>query len=558
MSQGLAPCSLKRRRGTRVLAVLWIVVPFTGCAPERDLDEPRREPVEVGRQPATEVHLHEKNSSALIAWRQKGVRERILVHLDAHPDIDWLPDETIARIAATHAAELADLELDPYSLDEAALDRFSSTNFVYAAARLGIVRKMVWVVPDRTLRDVSSRRRLVLDVVLGRTQMVGEGEAVSFRDDGKRIEGTLLGLPVTICELDDLPDLDEPVLLDIDLAYFTVPSPLSTHVVAIPWTRPRSVIERLARHGVRTDLITLSLSTMGGFVPPESRWLARDLKESLGAPSRAEPPGEALRSAAQSAEAAGDAGGATDLYRRILLDREDDPTVWYALGRVLARSGHEADGARARAEAERLDPLLVRADLFEGDRDWHDGTFQAALAHYERYLERFPRDGLSPYAARKRAGCLARLNRTEEAMEALRGVLQVVPRHADTRADLGLLLRDCGDLEGAAEQLRAARRILPGAASYAMALGSTYLMEGRIEEGVAELEEAVTRRPYYAQARTNLATALSSLGRFDEAARHLQVALALEPEDPRLRSMAESLRRRGIQVRFQMQVGISR
>jgi len=555
MSRGLLPCSIRRRGAASLLAAA-LAVPGAGCAPDRGGGSGRNASAEIGRQPAANVHLHEKSSSALISWRQRGVRDKILLHLDAHADLDWLPDETIARIAAAQPAELADLELDPYSQDEPVLDRFASTNFVYAAARLGIVREMIWVVPDGALREEASRRGLVLDVLLGRTQMVAEDEAGSFRDEGRRIRGTLLGIPLTVCELDDLPDLAEPVLLDIDLDYFTVPSPLSTRVAASPWTRPRSIVERLRRHGVQSDLITLSLSTMGGFVPPESRWLVRDLKRALAAGAEPERPQDALRSAAQSADASGDARLAAGLYRQILPGDEDDPSLWYALGRALQRSGEEDEGAKSLALAERLDPLLARADLFEGDRAWLDGSYEAALALYERYLGRFPRDGFAAYAARKRAGCLARLNRTEAALGAFRELIEVSPNHAQTRAELGLLLRECGDLAGAEENLRAARRIMPADASYAMALGGTYLMDGRVQEAVVELEDAVARRPYSVQVRTSLASALSSLGRFDEAAAHLSVALALHPQDPQLRSMAQALRRRGVHI--EVQVGLSR
>src|SRR5262245_34045737 len=121
---------LLTQRGAGLLAAGALAVAVGGCARERGDSARGDAPVEVGRQPAASVHLHEKSSSALISWRQIGAEERILVHLDAHPDLDWLPDETIARIAAAQPPELADLELDPYSLEETSLDRFASTNFV--------------------------------------------------------------------------------------------------------------------------------------------------------------------------------------------------------------------------------------------------------------------------------------------------------------------------------------------------------------------------------------------------------------------------------------------
>ena len=106
--------------------------------------------VAIGTEPVARVHLYENHSSALIAWRTAEVRNRVVVHFDGHLDFDWIPDETVARIAAATPEELSDLQSHPYALDNDAYTKFGDSNFMYAAARLGIVRKLIWVVPDAT------------------------------------------------------------------------------------------------------------------------------------------------------------------------------------------------------------------------------------------------------------------------------------------------------------------------------------------------------------------------------------------------------------------------
>ncbi len=546
VTPGLGTFSRSLRLGLLALAVS--VLSSGGCSDRRD-DPAAPTGGQAGGslEPAVEVHLHEKHSSALIAWRQQGVKNRILVHVDADLDLDWLPDETVARIAAAHPAELADLELDPCTLEANPTERFGAEDFLYPAARLGIVREIVWVVPDGTFEAPSALRRLASDVLVGRLQMVGEAEAAGLRVDGRRLRGTLLGVPLTVCTIADLPDLPEPTLLDVDLSFFTSRSALTQRVDPRPWIEPRAFVERLRARGIQPQMVTLSLSTLGGTVPVESRWLAGELQDLFRGKSHDPTDGAARREAAEAA-GTGDAPRLLELFRKLSRESESDASAWYVLSRALESAGHAAEGARARRRTEDIDPLLAHAELFEADRLRLNGTHGAALDFYDRYLRRFPRDRYSVYATRRRAECLLRLNRTDEGITALREVVGAAPLHAESRMELGSALRDSGNLDEAIEELGAASRLAPDVASYGLALGSAYLAKGRATEGISELEKAVLRRPCYVQARARLATALARAGRLEEAASHLRVALALQPANPRFRILAQQLERQGVRI----------
>ncbi len=430
------------------------------------------------------VHLFENHSGSLIAWRAAGVRDRILVHVDGHADFDWLPDATIRRLAAASPDELAALELHPYELDGKTLDRFGIWNFVYPAARLGLVREYVWVVPDGTLRDPQAAQELVRAMILGKMQGISLDEARTLHLEGRVIRGTILGIKVTVCELDDLPRFDEPVLLDIDLDYLTTRSATTQEVLFEPAVMPDALVARLGRRGIRTDLATISYSTMGGYLPPTCRWL-----------------GPALRAA---------------------LRREPE------------------------AKAVAADPILQDAQLFEADALWLNERYADALPLYTAYRASRPQGPFLAYTLRREAGCLARAGHPDEAIAKLREVIAIAPDHGDTRLDLGLLLRERGDLDGAIAQFLAARKILPELATYAMALGTTYGMQDRIAEAVETVEAAVSLRPTWVKARVNLGFLLARVGRPVDAATHLNAAAMLEPGDPEVLRLLEQLRRQGI------------
>lgn len=513
------------------------LAPSCGTGPRPAAVEGLRAVV-IGEEAVPAVRVHENHSSALIAWKRAEVSGRILVHLDGHIDFDWLPDATVARIAAARVEELPDLEAHPYDMDGDAYGKFGIWNFIYPAARLGMVRELVWVVPDGTLHDALSFSQLVVHQLLGRLQMVEIQEAMALRREGRVLRGTLLGLPVTVCELPDLPDLPEPVLLDVDLDYFTTRSAITQNVTRGPWTTPAHVVETLRQKGVRTDLVTISFSTIGGYLPPASRWIGGALRDDLRLT------GHVDEDRLLDMDPARNLATLEEWVAR----NPEESSAWFLMYRSLLALGRTEEAARARAEAVRLEPVLDHEELFEADRSWINRDFETALAYYESYLQRMPSTPFLPYVLRRKGGCLLRLGRVNEGLQTYWRVLELAPDHADSHKEIALALREHGQIDGALEELRLARRILPARADYAMAMGTTSLAAGRIEEAIANLSDAVTLRPCWNEARGALAMALLEMGRFEEAARHVHAGLALQPGTPPLRQMASELARRGVDM----------
>lgn len=541
---GPPPRSWMRRHDTAIIAVVLtgLISAGAGCGGSAGRPRPDAAAARIGVDGVPAVHLVENHSAALTLWRRAGVTGRIVLHVDGHADFDWLPEETVARIAAASGPELQALELHPYAMDGMTLRKFGIWNFIYPAARLGIVREVVWVVPDGTLSDPESLARLRADVLLGKLHGVSIEEAELIRADAKSVHATLLGVPMTICELASVPAFTEPVLLDLDLDYFTTRSAVSQEVAASPWIAPDDVVAALSSRGIRTDFVTISLSTIGGFFPPANRWIGPSLQKALRDPAAAVSSRERLAASERAGSTAN--RGAVAIWREVVDRRPDDASAWYELSRAL---GGEARGEHARealARAVGQDPLLAHAELFEADRLWINEEFEAALERYRAYSNGRKDSPFAAYALRREAGCLMRLQRDREAIEAFERVVAVAPEHGDTRLDLGVLLREAGRPEAALDQLRAARAILPDLGTYALALGTTLYRMGRLPEALAELEEAVARRPTWIQARMTLAAVLADSGRADEASRHARVARFLDPSSRQAMQLEAAIRRR--------------
>ncbi len=74
----------------------------------------------VGTDPVGRITKVENHDAAYHAWRDAGVRRRILIHIDAHHDMWWVSDPGEITIA----------------------------NFISPALAEDIVREVFWVVPD--------------------------------------------------------------------------------------------------------------------------------------------------------------------------------------------------------------------------------------------------------------------------------------------------------------------------------------------------------------------------------------------------------------------------
>lgn len=214
--------------------------------------------------------IFEEHSEVLAHWFASGVRGATLIYLDAHLDLQFIEPARIARLAAcTSAAELARLE-SLHCLSPERNACYGIEDFLYPAARLDLLRRVVWVAPPHVLQGGMAT------ALRGLLQMEGVtiDELESFHvGEGGALEGRLLGVELTICVLEQLPALtfEGPLAVDIDADYFVV---VPADVV---WTSPAAVVAALKKvAGPQADL-TIARSVSSGFMPLQLRHIADDL-----------------------------------------------------------------------------------------------------------------------------------------------------------------------------------------------------------------------------------------------------------------------------------------
>ncbi len=511
----------------------------------------------VGQNPLP-VTLAENNSSAYISWKRAGIRDRILVHIDSHIDLEWIPDPLLEKIIqASTPAVLQAVERDPYDIRHIQEKPLTIKNFIYPALREGMFKAVYWVTPEADLSSLVVEYKKLIRESVGRITLE---DLDTFRWRDNRIEITLFGTPFIITRLEDLPEFQEPVILDIDTDYFD--PPYLGHRLEIPSLWPEEFVEILRAKKIRADLVDICYSVREGYLSLEYKYLADYVATLIREPQQDTPLLQAFRYRKEGdiLRHQGKYTKAMQAYQQALALTPESAGLYYGMSLISAALGDTAEEERLYHKAVTLDPDYQHAQLYLGDSYFNKKLFREAIPPYQRYLSQYP-DHLT--ALFKLAYSLTATGQISLAIETYRRVLTLFPALSSAHYNLGLLLSRQGAPEEAAAAYREALHYDPfffyayhelgniafrqGNNSLAMqyyqqalALNPTHAesyyqigllsaRQGLTEEAIKALSTVVAIDPGYVQAYYNLGVAYTQRGAFEQAMTAYKRALQLEP-----------------------------
>jgi protein O-GlcNAc transferase len=123
-----------------------------------------------------------------------------------------------------------------------------------------------------------------------------------------------------------------------------------------------------------------------------------------------------------------------------------------------------------------------------------------------------------------------------EAIVLYNELLALFPESHEIRINLGVALKDVGDIEGAIAILRAAISIKNDSSSAWSNLGIALRLVGRLDEAIVAMRKSVELNDRSALGWNNLGLAHQDAGRMTEAIRCLDRALAIDPNIPAVQS----------------------
>lgn len=231
----------------------------------------------LGTQPIRNIRAVEVHSDILVRWAKEGVRDAVVVHIDAHDDIRAIAEPKLEKLR--ELMQKKDWQGFARANTMADHGLYDAGNFLYAGARLGIIREVYWVIPFPLFipKDAVAWLQNLL-----RFCSFSENDIATFSLRNGCFSGKYHGIPLTICGIENLPDIKKPVILSIDVDYFpqfarTYSSTLAEGV--------RSLFSACLAKGYRVRDTVISYSISGGFLKPKHRWVGELIAQILQKPA---------------------------------------------------------------------------------------------------------------------------------------------------------------------------------------------------------------------------------------------------------------------------------
>jgi tetratricopeptide (TPR) repeat protein len=334
------------------------------------------------QQAVVRTILMENHDAAYQVWRETGLRRRVLVHIDAHHDMWWVPDGDTVTIA----------------------------NFICPALKEDMVREVFWVVPDAAWETPRSRRPILRHV---RAIVKGyPGHSPRLQIDHKQITAAVLGKYLHVLPLANLPRIEEKVLLDIDVDYLVIPcvtrGGFDRHA-PVPWCWPAELLARLRDLGTASEIVTIVYSVEGGYTPLKWKYLGDELALRLGKsdPDDAAVQGmDLMRQGALAAERQ-EVAAAEGFYQQATTLLPDSAAPCYHLAHLYLQAGREDAARELYSTALARDPSYRTAYNNAGVCYYWERRFAEARQEHQRTLMLDPRDayahlGLGQLALREK------------------------------------------------------------------------------------------------------------------------------------------------------------
>jgi tetratricopeptide (TPR) repeat protein len=356
------------------------------------------------------VFLMENHDEAYHIWRDAGVRQRILVHIDAHDDLWWIDDPESTNIA----------------------------NFICPALREDLVKEVYWVVPDqtwdtpKTLKPVLRRLEKILKTYPGDSRLVSV--------ESRQISAYILGKPFHICLLSSLPAFQENVLLDIDVDFLIIPRACQggEEPVLLPWCWPDELVAGINSR-LRAHLVTIAYSVEGGYTPLKWKYLGDELALRLNSDSDNHGKIRGLESmrAGVLGTYRGNFGAAEENYQAARELLPGAATPLYHLAQLYLKMARNDQAVELYRTALALDSSYRTA--YNNDGPWFlaAGRLREAEAEYRRTLALDPEDA---YAHLGLGRVASRGKRWTEAEGWLRKSLELNGQLIDSYRVLGKVL----------------------------------------------------------------------------------------------------------------------
>lgn len=336
-------------------------------------------------QEPSQPTLCELPTEALAEWRLQEDRKPALVIFSSNPMLLPIPDE-----AKTKAIDLArngtQQELRALGSFFAPSPLILPTQTSSAALELGLFSEIFWVYPGQG--EIENIDHVAMRDSLANQMFVTPEESGSFSNNQGVVSGKVRGIPLHLVHPDAIPALTRPLVIHIDLSFFTT---LYRNEEGTPAYDLILDFAKLLRNK-NLDVLstTLSYSNIEGNVPVDLRFMLTDLYRIMQQPKIIDSPlpetwnlrakGMAQTTLLQHSEA-------FDFYRRAQELAPNDASTQFDLYLSFSALKKPEQALAALERTVELDPGYFFEYLNAASRIVPEGGLVEGLALMEKAIE---------------------------------------------------------------------------------------------------------------------------------------------------------------------------
>jgi hypothetical protein len=173
----------------------------------------------LGSEPVLMSAETDDAGAVLIEWARNGYRGMNVIHAGAYAGLDPIPDENIAELQNLIKAKQWDALKD--AVGKAGRSPIAGSNHLSAAVRLGIVKRVFWIIPYPLFESAGGGER-TRQFLIDRGLVKDWNEAARFTAAGICLQGQVREAEIMVCAPDTMPLIREPVLLDLNTDFFPI------------------------------------------------------------------------------------------------------------------------------------------------------------------------------------------------------------------------------------------------------------------------------------------------------------------------------------------------
>ncbi len=326
------------------------------CTPQEDLS---KYPV-LGEDPLMNISVLDVRSASLAAWARSGIRDARVIHVSPDDALDVMSPDDIRTIREFVKVEEWDgLENYPGS-------SVTEFNYLYAAARLGIVKEIYWIIPYQFFDNIPLAEEKIKEYLKeeGGGFQTDEVDFMNMKDGC--LSGILSGIRINICSARTMPLIDGPVVLSIDVSYFPVYA--GEYKLSKLRTLKGFVDEITFKKSLRIAHADVSYGIAGGYTRPLHRYIGDEIIEGFGNPMllKADSPPELwmFRDRAENMFSGGEGTAVEDYLKEPLKQFPDDKPLLLLSAAAGARTGNYGNSYNTVDELCKRDTNYCHAFLY--------------------------------------------------------------------------------------------------------------------------------------------------------------------------------------------------